>query len=435
MYWGNLFMDDFKKEGYWSIATQKHLKSFVVDSPNLDEFDSLNLSGKSGRLLGIVRGNRQIENIKKLEKMAASVGIGKTELHTIILPKLEVASDKQIEIKKNTAGDITGIEEYLFSNGEVLSITGKLFNYLNPSEVEKIVVESLDVTKKIPQLEGELLHSLSQKGFHEKNIKLSCTLQEQFRLIQKLGQGKGKEPIYSNEYVWGPNHKKIAFAIGNLDVGKKQTMKEVIELIQNNQGYPLDNLTNVDKDLLFLAKKTGIINPTLISSNRGIKKEFGFSSNLFQESIYMDDILDDVKLLLASIRFGEHYTEHSTLTQPIRFLSALINRDKVGPHSANATDFVLLEKRGIVKTEHAFGDRYFLKLIRKDVGEAALKILTDGQFDLSLNIDSKEVNSDAIMQYGSFQSPEEYRMQLAKSPENISEAEDYLARVIRDETL
>ncbi|XWN52337.1 hypothetical protein L0P96_14780 [Anoxybacillus flavithermus] len=89
-------MSDFVKQGYWSIATQKHLRKFTVDSPNLDEFEKLNISGKSGRLLGILRGNQQIDNVKKLEKMAASVGIGKLELHNIILPTLEKVSDKKL---------------------------------------------------------------------------------------------------------------------------------------------------------------------------------------------------------------------------------------------------------------------------------------------------------------------------------------------------
>lgn len=59
---------DLLKAGYWSIATQKHLKKFASDSVHLDEFDNLNLSGKAGRLLGVIRRNSNISNIKKLEK-------------------------------------------------------------------------------------------------------------------------------------------------------------------------------------------------------------------------------------------------------------------------------------------------------------------------------------------------------------------------------
>ncbi|PDM38831.1 hypothetical protein CN643_17145 [Parageobacillus yumthangensis] len=427
-------MSDFVKKGYWSIATQKHLRKFTVDSPNLDEFEKLNISGKSGRLLGILRGNQQIDNVRKLEKMAASVGIGKLELHNIILPTLEKVSDKKIELKKDTIGNIVGLEEYIFGNNEVLDITGQLFEYLMPSNIERIAVESLDVTKRLPRLESELFQSLCKHGFREQDISLSCSLQEQFKLIQKLGHGNGKEPIFSNEYVWGPNHHKIAYAISNLELDKKQKMEEVIEAIQNKQGYPLDYLKNIDQDLLLLAKKTGIINPTTIVTNRGLQKDFGFSANLIQTSIYDDDILDDVKLLLASIRFAEHYTDHSTIYDPVKFLKALIDRDKVGPHSANGTDYILLEKRGIVQVIPShIPNRYYLKLIRKDIGEQALKIISDAQFDINLEFESKSFES--MMQYGSFKSAEEIRIELAQSPQNVAEAEEYLARVLRDEIL
>lgn len=419
------------QKGYWSIAAQKHLKKFVIDSPHMDEFDSLNVAGKAGRLMGVIRGNRQIGEIIKLEKMASSVGIGRSELHRIILPELERASDKQVEIRKNAANEIIGIEEYIFSNEQVLEIAGQFFEHIGPKNVERIAILAMDETKKIPLLESEMMDTLLNKGFMEKDIQLSCTLQEHFKLLQKLG--KGKEPIYSNEYVWGPNHQKIAYAIRQIEFDKKQNLKNVIELVQNHQGYPLEKLQTIDSELLLLAKKTGIINPTTIVSSRGIKKEFGFSSKLFEYTLYDDDILDDVKLLLASIRFGENYTEYSTLNDSRKFLVALIERDKVGPHSANGKDYMLLEKRGIVKAEHAFGDRYYLRLIRKDVGKAALKILSNPQFDINLEVGDSDIG--AIMQYKSFQSPEEYRLELAKSPENVAEAEEYLARVLRDEIL
>ena len=48
---------DKKAKGYWPIATQKHLKGFMTDSVGLDEYDNIDLAGKSGRFIGSVRGN------------------------------------------------------------------------------------------------------------------------------------------------------------------------------------------------------------------------------------------------------------------------------------------------------------------------------------------------------------------------------------------
>lgn len=433
---------DKVKSGYWSIATQKHLKEYKTNSANLDEVDNLNIAGKAGRFLGVIRGNGQIDNIKKLEKMANTVGINKSELHLIILPKLEAASDKKIEIVRNTVGDIIGIEEYVFTNENVLEISGQVFENQDPSELERITVETMDETKKIPYLERELIEQLIKQGYQEKDVALAIALQAQFKLIQRFNKSKTNDAIISNEYVWGPNHKKIAMAVTNLDFGKKQNLKEIIETIQKAQGYPIEKLPIIDRDLLLLANKTGMINPTTIVSSRGIEKEFAFTPNVTEPLSYNDDILDDVKLLLASIRFGENYTPYSTINDPERFLSKLITEGEIGPHGANATDYTLLEKKGIVKVVqkskwnnyyNRFRTGYFLELIRKDVAEEALKIIKSPDYNLKMEKDVTDFGS--VLDTGNFLCPEEMRVNLGESPEPVKEAEDYLSRVLRDELL
>lgn len=431
------------KSGYWSIATQKHLKEFTTDSSNLDEFDKLNIAGKTGRFLGVIRGNKEINNISKLRKMANTVGISPSELNYIVLPGLEKSSDKQVELIKDSTGEITGIVEYVFTNESVLGIAGQVFEDSNPSAIQRIAIETMDETKRIPYLQDELIEMLVKQGYKEENVSLSFALQEQFKLIQRTN--RTKDPIISNEYVWGANHQKIAMAIANISFGKKQNLKEVIEIIQNHQGHPIEKLPTIDNKLMLLAKKTGMIIPNTIISGRGFQKEFAFSPNMLEPLTYKDDILDDVKLLLASIRFGENYTIHSTIQDPAKFLRNLINYGDIGPHDANSTDYLLLEKKGIVrvvtKTKQLRSQYYgtyektgpCLELVRKDVALEALKFIESPNYNIKTDsdIDSFEVVNDT----GSYITAEETRIRLGESPEYIKEAEDYLSKVLRDELL
>lgn len=432
------------KSGYWSIATQKHLKEFKTDSLNFDEFDKLNLAGKTGRFLGVIRGNKKIDKIKKLEKMANSVGISPMELNCIVLPRLEKSSCKQVELIKSTTGDIIGIEEYVFTNENVLEITGQVFEDLIPSDMQRIAIETMDETRKVPYLQNELTEMLTNRGYKEDNINIAFILQEQFKLIQRIN--KSKNPIISNEYVWGPNHEKIARAVGNIDFGGKQSLKDVIQMIQNYQGVPIENLPDIDANLIILAKKIGMINPTTIISSRGIQKDFAFCPNMLEPLTYNDDILDDVKLLLASIRFGENYTQHSTIVDSAKFLNSLIRNGDIGPHDANSTDYTLLEKKGIVRVvekskecfsryynEYRTRTGYCLELIRKDVAEEALKIITSPNYNMKTE---SEINSfEAVNDTGTFINSEEIRIRLGETPECLKEAEDYLSKVLRDELL
>lgn len=428
------------KNGYWSVATQKHLKVFRNETTGLGQLGNLNTSGKVGRLLGAIRGNNQITNLLKLESMANNVGIqSKAELIMMILPILEKASDGRIELIRDKVGEVTGIAEYMFENTHVLEIAGQVFENLHPTDIERVVVSTMDETKKIPYLKSELMDMLMKIGYNEQNINLSLALQSNFNLIQILNKTKSLEPIISNEYVWGLNHEKIAMAVSTLEIGQRENLKDIIEMIQGSQGFPLEELSKESNSILQLAKKVGMINPVKILSTRGFDKEFGFSANLMQHDIYNDDILDDVKLFLASIRFGENYTLISRINDAKDFLNSLIRNGNIGPHIANSTDYTMLEKSGIVRVVTKTKPSYYggtrtgpcLELLRKDVAEEALKIISSPDYKINVDLDITDFGS--LMDVGSSITPEEMRIFMGQSTESSQVIEDHALRMLRGE--
>lgn len=435
---------DKKTKGYWSIAAQKHLKGFMTDSIGLDEYDDIDLAGKAGRFIGSIRGNGQISSIKKIEKIGNTVGIKPKELHKIILPQIEVAAEGQVEIIRDSVGNITGLAEYVFTNDEVISLAGDVFESLNPTSIEYATLETLDNTKKVPYYMSEIYAILNKSGFRDADINIAISLQEQFKLIQKLDKLNKNNPIISNEYIWGANHEKIAYALGKISTDDRQNLREMIEEVQSYQGIPTENIKLMQSQLYQLAVKIGMLNPVSIISNRGFQKDFAFSSNVLQPLTPNDDIMDDVKVLLASVRFGEKYTEHSTIQQPVRFLRSLINNNTVGPHSANLTDYILLEKKGIVsvvedtKTRFGMYGPYTrsgpcLKLVKKDVAQKALEIIENA--DYTYSSESETVSADSLGDTGNYQNAEEIRVRLADSPRGVSEAQELLNMALRDETI
>lgn len=430
-------MMDRKTNGFWSIAARKHLKEFVDYSDNGDIFDRLNVAGKTGLFLGTIRGNKQLDNIKKIEKMASQVGIKPIELHKIILPQLEESSDKKIEIHRDSLGNATGIEEYVFDTQSTLEITGKVFEDLNPTDKEIITVNTLEETKKVPYTQNEITEIMVQKGFKENDINISLDIADQFKLIRKVA--KKNDPIISNEYIWGSNNQRIALAVGELGKIQKDSLGITIGEIQNCQGIPYENLTIADKKLFDLAKKIGMINPIKIVTNRNVNKEFEFTqgSNWLPAS---EDIFDDVRLLLASIRFGENYTQHSTIYSAQKFLSAWIRNGEVGPHDANSTDYIMLEKKGIAKVVYKSKQKwgyngyynatgYYLELVKEDVAREALKFINGIIEENDLSID----DYNQIAKSSNYYSAEEQRVRMGDVPESSKEADEYIQRILRDE--
>ncbi|EGO2710393.1 hypothetical protein IET04_002660, partial [Enterococcus faecalis] len=177
-------MEEKVEKGYWAVATQKHLNKFQTNTPNYEEFDALNNSGKAGRLLGLIRGNTRIENMKKLEKLAGTMGIGKRELKNTILPELEIVTEKKLELRRDSLNEIIGIEEYFLENEEVLSAAGDYFEYMEPEDTERITVQTLASTKRLPTSSSELYSELND-GYNEENIEKALAYQEQFMLLKK----------------------------------------------------------------------------------------------------------------------------------------------------------------------------------------------------------------------------------------------------------
>lgn len=430
---------DKKKNGFWSIAARKHLKEFVDYSDNADILDRLNVAGKTGLFLGAIRGNKQLDNIQKVEKMANQVGIKPIELHKVILPQLEQSSDKKIEVFRDTIGNVIGIEEYVFDTQSTLEITGSVFEDLNPTDKERIVVNTLEETKKVPYTQTEITEEMVQKGFSEEDIQISLDIANQFKLIRKVA--KKNDPIISNEYIWGSKNQRIALAIGEVSKIQKDSLGISIEEIQNYQGIPYEKLTVKDIEMFNLAKRIGMINPINIVTNRNLEKEFEFtqSANSLSAS---EDIFDDVRLLLASIRFGENYTQHTTIYSAQKFLSAWIRNGEVGPHDANGTDYVMLEKKGIAKVVHKtklkwgmygnyYATGYYLELVKEDVAKEALKFIGGIEEENDRNTDIDDYNQ--IIKSSGYYSSEVQRVRMGEMPEASKEADEYIQRILRDE--
>lgn len=278
-----------------------------------------------------------------------------------------------------------------------------------------------------------------RKGFAEDDIKIALDIADQFKLIRKVT--KKNDPIISNEYIWGSNNQRIALAVGELNKMQKDNLGDIIEEIQKYQGIPYDKLTVADKELFSLAIKIGMIDPIKIVTNRNVNKEFEFTQNA-NALTASEDIFDDVRLLLASIRFGENYTEHTTIYDAHKFLNAWIRNGEVGPHDANSTDYIMLEKKGIAKVTNKSKQKYgpygaynaqgyYLELVKKDVAREALKFI-DGiieENDLNSDID----NYEQIAKASNYYSSEEQRVRMGELPESSREADEYIQRILRDE--
>ncbi len=95
----------------------------------------------------------------------------------------------------------------------------------------------------------------------------------------------------------------------------------------------------------------------------------------------VDDAFDLAKALVAALTYGMTKSAYARgrITMISRLLGSLINGNEVGPATAIGEDYQALETRGVIRVFKASPYGFKMRLLKKDIGEMALKVLTTGE--------------------------------------------------------
>ena len=113
--------------------------------------------------------------------------------------------------------------------------------------------------------------------------------------------------------------------------------------------------------------------------------EFGFVTrpaafHKFNDPL-VDDAFDLAKALVAALSYG--MTQSSAGRGRIEMigllLRKLINGAAVGPATAIGEDYKVLETKGVIRVSKSKPFGFTMRLLKLDVGEMALKVLTTGE--------------------------------------------------------
>jgi hypothetical protein len=95
---------------------------------------------------------------------------------------------------------------------------------------------------------------------------------------------------------------------------------------------------------------------------------------------FVDDAMDLAKAFVTCLTYG--MTRSSAARGRITMLTTLMRRliagTWVGPATAIGQDYRVLELRRVIELQHTGGGLYNMRLLKKDVGELALQVLTQG---------------------------------------------------------
>ena len=296
---------------------------------------------------------------------------------------------------------------------------------------------ALDLTAVMPIRLPSLIEQIEKReGFSAEAISSAIDHLTNLGLLSRTRETENGYPIISNPYAFRSLGKNTNLILSALNEVRAERAIELLEYVKNNPGVPLPQGT--DQNVLTVLINVGLIDHSGIKVyGAGKMREFptiphlwGVFSTAFGNATLDNDLIDDTKLFLNSIRYGEHYSHqgHGKINDPVLLVDRLISRGEVGPATAIGSDYPLPLSRGIVSVVESriYPGRFHMQLRKRDVARSVLDVLQQGTVLRS----SRNANKGLLDTSGQFQAPETVRV-ARRLPSNLQKATEELAFQLR----
>lgn len=399
---------DTKAEGAWLVHhTQKLAR--VEDNGS---FDRIRLSGKAAIMLSALAQDKQtVIDGSRLEALAIASRVNAT----FELPHVLTTLEQNHLIERSQSG----VEVLGLTTGAILQQTSTIFRSLNPKAEELGAIELAEACSAGPRDRGSLTEELSD------NLQISSTRTSELLEAAETIGFTDYEDIDSSQRVYfngnlfrRENITKIQAVLASVKPEQQRLITEVEELLRSQGCVDIENVQKVTGVELFRKLQSiGMFDVNLVR-NANESAEFVTRPSAFAKygEGAASDAFDLAKAFVACLSYGIHrsHSGRGRITMIERLLRKLIAGNWVGPATAIGEDYKILESRGVIQVRRE-GHSFSMLLRKKDIGELALKVLTEGDAsEQSLN----NFPGAAVTEYVA---PEERRALLRKEQRPMSD--------------
>lgn len=337
---------------------------------------------KAGRLMDFgARIRRQASDLtgEQILAYARLVGLDHSDLVLWALPAMQRA---EVLLYQLDGANVTKLEEYIGVQAPFLAQVAAVWDELGPTGEERCALESVRLGAYAPLTLTDHQSALSAAGFAEEVQANVLSALDAMRLLQRARSQALNEDIVFNEYVWGGSAVPIAEFLHSLPTNERSVLTRLSAQALDHPGSSTDQFGISDAKLIDAARQVGFLDPISVrSTSQQQARAFIFHPALERQLTLKQatDTLHERKLFVAHILFGHRYGFPGTgkIASPVVLVQALLNRKVVGPATAIASDYPLIESHGIARVEpssHHRG-RAYLRLIKEDVVRDSLDLL------------------------------------------------------------
>jgi hypothetical protein len=380
---------DKKTTGAWIIHHSQKLRSVAGAT---EDYEQLDFAGKCGIILNSLTGSTDsVLKIKRIKALTKAAGYSsRTDLPAVL-----------DELEKQRLIDRSGDEVSVLglTTGTTLEHTATIFQEIEPLKHEKA---SIDIAER-----SSLLPIIGQEAQEYLADTYKITSQDTNDLLRQYNEIGfvdseliGKESIYFNGNLFRKDEiRKINGILSSL-TGLENTKAIELSTLLDQQGCVTKNMAlKVVGDQLYskliaigFVDENGVGNET--GSHFFVTKPAAFTKFTNAE---IDDAFDLAKAFVTSLTYGmvSSPSGRGRITMIEALMRKMLQGAWVGPATAIGHDYKMLEMKGVVATKPEGDGRYYMKLLKKDIGQLALKVIQEGDVSTEsiLNLPSVSVSN------------------------------------------
>lgn len=366
-----------KALGAWVI----HHASKLQQVTNPQGYDATIYSGKCALLLSALAESEAESNLpkKKVEAIAKACGVNvHLELDTLLA---ELKRQRLVDRSATGEVQVLGV-----TTTATLEYAYKIFTDRDPSNEEHASINLAEAVSDSP-IARESMETYVADSFHltEGATQELIDYSVATRLIDQ--EGKDSKLLFNGNVFRSGSVEKTYKVLQTLSAAEAAALREFEALITSNGCVSADvAVKTLTQTLYDKVVSVGLYDVLKVSNSKEavhyITKPSAFSK--FGNAA-VEDALDLAKALTAALTYGmtRSRANRGRIQSLSALMSKLINGYWVGPATAIGEDYRLLELKRVIQTKREGDNMFKMKLLKKDVGELALQVLTTGSVDPS----------------------------------------------------
>lgn len=402
--------------GAWIIH---HSRKIARDMSAPSEYSILDETGKAAELLMRMGETGEVTlNQIELEAIAKSLNLNpRTSLPHYI--SLLEKHGLVLESKSNKCVHVLGV-----TTGSVLSHAANIFEKAAPDKHEQAAIMLSEVASKSPVALKDAREYIGDE-FKIKTSDVNDFLNQSIEIgfVDKEGGNDSDFLLFNGNIFRRDCIQKTGRVLSSLSERESMAFRRVREMLVKQGCIPAALCENeLGKDLFEKLKSAGLLDISIVSNEAG-DNAFVTLPDAFHKFVdpVVDDAFDMAKALVSALTYGKESRDPSKgrIIKYDWILGKLIQGAEVGPATAIGNDYRILEQNRVVKINKTGNNMFTMKLLKREIGELALKVLSQG----NANIESLKIVPGACMV--NYTGPEASRERTRKRQSQPSKKQTY----------